>query len=74
MTRTGRPLAALLALAFAAACSPAPAAPRQAVHALVRSPSASPPGSAARGLPGMPALLDPRDVYAADRPGLLSPA
>ncbi|MDQ1657043.1 MAG: hypothetical protein QOD41_2126 [Cryptosporangiaceae bacterium] len=74
MTRTGRPLAALLALAFAAACSPGPTAPRPAVHALVRSPSASPPSSAAPGLPGMPALLDPRDVYAADRPGLLSPA
>lgn len=29
---------------------------------------------AARGLlPGMPALLDPHDIYAADRPGLLSP-
>jgi YVTN family beta-propeller protein len=25
------------------------------------------------GLPGMPPLLDPRDVYAADRPGRLSP-
>lgn len=25
------------------------------------------------GLPGMPPLLDPRDVYAADRPGKLSP-
>src|SRR5947209_6331109 len=26
------------------------------------------------GLPGMPPLVDPRDVYAADRPGQLSPA
>ncbi|WP_249416173.1 YncE family protein [Streptomyces sp. TS71-3] len=25
------------------------------------------------GLPGMPPLLDPKDVYAADRPGMLSP-
>ncbi|RMB84303.1 YncE family protein [Streptomyces shenzhenensis] len=25
------------------------------------------------GLPGMPPVLDPKDVYAADRPGLLSP-
>ena len=30
--------------------------------------------AAARGsLPGMPPLLDPHDIYAADRPGLLSP-
>ncbi|MFD5819530.1 YncE family protein [Streptomyces sp. NPDC127038] len=28
---------------------------------------------AAQGLPGMPPLLDPSDVYAADRPGRLSP-
>ncbi|MGW3950922.1 YVTN family beta-propeller repeat protein [Streptomyces sp. NPDC004752] len=26
------------------------------------------------GLPGMPPVLDPKDVYAADRPGLFSPA
>ncbi|GGZ49072.1 hypothetical protein GCM10010387_49360 [Streptomyces inusitatus] len=25
------------------------------------------------GLPGMPPVLDPKDIYAADRPGLLSP-
>ncbi|MEV6161650.1 PQQ-binding-like beta-propeller repeat protein [Streptomyces sp. NPDC052052] len=30
--------------------------------------------SVAPGLPGMPPVLDPRDVYAADRPGKLSPA
>ncbi|HEY0360102.1 MAG TPA: YncE family protein [Mycobacteriales bacterium] len=34
-----------------------------------------PPRAAVRaGLPGMPAPLDPHDVYAATRPGLLSPA
>ncbi|MFB9392869.1 YncE family protein [Streptomyces coeruleoprunus] len=32
---------------------------------------AAPAGPA--GLPGMPPLLDPKDVYAADRPGRLSP-
>ena len=26
-----------------------------------------------KGLPGMPPVLDPEDVYAADRPGKLSP-
>ncbi|WP_188284998.1 hypothetical protein [Streptomyces sp. CBMA29] len=29
--------------------------------------------AAAQGLPGMPPLLDPKDVYAADRPNALSP-
>ncbi|MGR6972835.1 YVTN family beta-propeller repeat protein [Streptomyces cynarae] len=29
---------------------------------------------APQGLPGMPPVLDPKDVYAADRPGQLSPA
>ena len=39
------------------------------------SPSADPTPSAVgtAALPGMPPLLDPNDVYAADRPGLLSP-
>ncbi|MFI6104142.1 YncE family protein [Streptomyces sp. NPDC051310] len=31
------------------------------------------PKKAPAGLPGMPPLLDPRDVYAADRPHMLSP-
>jgi YVTN family beta-propeller protein len=34
--------------------------------------SARPVAGAAVGLPGMPPLLDPDDVYAADRPGQLS--
>ena len=41
-------------------------------------PSSSAPTTAgaapAQGLSGMPQPLDPRDVYAADRPGQLSPA
>jgi DNA-binding beta-propeller fold protein YncE len=38
-------------------------------------PSSSAAASAARpGLPGMPPVLDPHDVYAATRPGRLSPA
>ncbi|MFJ9040282.1 hypothetical protein ACIRF8_27340 [Streptomyces sp. NPDC102406] len=37
------------------------------------APTASPKPPAVRGLPGMPPVLDPRDVYAADRPGKLSP-
>ncbi|MEU9848115.1 YncE family protein [Streptomyces sp. NPDC047985] len=46
----------------------------------VGSEAALPTGAArvapttAPGLPGMPPVLDPKDVYAADRPGKLSPA
>jgi YVTN family beta-propeller protein len=39
-------------------------------------PATATPGQAAAAagaLPGMPPLLDPEDVYAADRPGMLSP-
>jgi YVTN family beta-propeller protein len=36
--------------------------------------STSPGPGAGAGLPGMPPLLDPSDAYAADRPGLVSPA
>lgn len=32
------------------------------------------PRAAPAGLPGMPPVLDPKDLYAADRPGRLSPA
>lgn len=39
--------------------------PREGTH---RKAQAAPPG-----LPGMPPLLDPHDLYAADRPNLLSP-
>jgi DNA-binding beta-propeller fold protein YncE len=83
MTRPRRRLAEMLALTLAvAACTTAEPPPGQAPRSLVRSPSASASGSpsaspaatASPGLPGMPPLLDPHDVYAADRPGRLSPA
>ncbi|MFF1453397.1 YncE family protein [Streptomyces sp. NPDC058274] len=35
---------------------------------------AQPQQNMVKGLPGMPPVLDPTDVYAADRPGKLSPA
>lgn len=35
---------------------------------------AKPVRTAPAGLPGMPPVLDPKDIYAADRPGQLSPA
>ncbi|MET9735304.1 hypothetical protein ABZZ79_33145 [Streptomyces sp. NPDC006458] len=75
LARGFRAAAALLALAAVAACGigsedgdgghptetaavPAPAKKRQPV---------------VQGLPGMPPVLDPKDVYAADRPNRLSP-
>jgi YVTN family beta-propeller protein len=72
----------LLAAAFllaAAACdtattqsgAPPSPSPTRGAH-----PAPTRPQQAARvpdGLPGMPPLLDPADVYAADRPGALSP-
>lgn len=68
-------LAAAIALATATAgCgaggteqhAPSPAASKAAA---VPAPSKA----AAQGLPGMPPVLDPKDVYAADRPNALSP-
>ena len=35
--------------------------------------SPAPAGTRTAGLEGMPPLIDPNDVYAADRPGMLSP-
>jgi len=61
----------ILVAATLAACS-TPAAP-----AFVAAPSpstASPTPTVDNGLPGMPPLLDPNDVYAADRPNALSAA
>jgi YVTN family beta-propeller protein len=36
-------------------------------------PGTTGPAAVARDLPGMPPVVDPRDVYAADRPGRISP-
>jgi YVTN family beta-propeller protein len=61
-----------------AACSSAKtggaAHPAASAHsaAAAASPSTA-PRSASDALPGMPPLLDPTDLYAADRPGMLSP-
>ncbi|MET7456069.1 hypothetical protein ABZT03_30135 [Streptomyces sp. NPDC005574] len=67
--------AALAVLAPLTACGST--APRHADHGqetkAAHVPVAPPRKKAAPGLPGMPPLLDPRDVYAADRPGRLSP-
>lgn len=47
-----------------------PGQPTQSTGSPTADPSPTPVGDSA--LPGMPPLLDPGDVYAADRPGLLS--
>lgn len=76
-TRTVRALiacAACLALAALPACSGG-GTPHQADEALGSKAPAQPEPKrqAVDGLPGMPPVLDPTDVYAADRPGRLSP-
>ncbi|GAA3194630.1 MULTISPECIES: YncE family protein [Streptomyces] len=66
--------AALLAAAcalLAAGCGTDDTAAR-APHS-PRPASPSPAAAARPGLPGMPPLLDPHDIYAADRPGKLVP-
>ncbi|MFF6999244.1 beta-propeller fold lactonase family protein [Streptomyces sp. NPDC008313] len=71
--------AALAALALLAGCAGgedhAHKAPgtQGAVAPADPAKSAGPGKAVAAGLPGMPPLLDPKDVYAADRPNRLSP-
>jgi YVTN family beta-propeller protein len=65
-----RRLVAVVVLILLAGCSgPAPAVRRPSA---TRPPAAAP--DAGRPLPGMPKLLDPHDVYAGDRPGMIAPA
>ncbi|WP_217547721.1 YncE family protein [Streptomyces sp. GbtcB6] len=62
------------ALALLPACSggsESPATPAATTAAV--QPPAKKAEPVAVGLPGMPPVLDPKDVYAADRPGNLSP-
>lgn len=80
--RKGAALLAVAGLAMLAGCSSGSgarstvaSAPRPSSSA-ASSPSASPTPAQPQpsdALPGMPALLNPRDAYAATRPGLLSP-
>ncbi|MFF4255923.1 YncE family protein [Streptomyces sp. NPDC001663] len=71
-TRIAHALVATVALAALAACGSS----RHADEAL-GSKAAVPPApvkkKTVQGLPGMPPVLDPKDVYAADRPNRLSP-
>ncbi|MFI1565578.1 hypothetical protein ACH4ZX_21440 [Streptomyces sp. NPDC020490] len=73
-TLAQRALLAAAALAALAACG-GPARPRaeEAAHSSAAVRPAPPKAAAVQGLPGMPPVLDPHDVYAADRPNRLSP-
>ncbi|MGK5627917.1 hypothetical protein [Streptomyces sp. URMC 123] len=82
MRTFARRAAALLAAALvvtAAACSDSGSGSGsrgRAADATRDARSASPGAgrqAAPAGLPGMPPVLDPKDIYAADRPGMLSP-
>ncbi|MFJ8644826.1 YncE family protein [Streptomyces sp. NPDC093546] len=66
---------ALAALAALAGCSGAGTDRTEARSTKAAAPAAVPKAKAKApgALPGMPPLLDPRDVYAADRPNRLSP-
>ncbi|MFG2753092.1 YncE family protein [Streptomyces xanthophaeus] len=73
LPRKATVLLAGLVLAALAGCGSAEKGPAEALGTKgpakpVKAVPAAPPG-----LPGMPPLLDPKDVYAADRPGRLSP-
>ncbi|WP_405712594.1 YncE family protein [Streptomyces xanthophaeus] len=73
LPRKATVLLAGLVLAALAGCGSADKGPAEALGTKgpakpVKAVPAAPPG-----LPGMPPLLDPKDVYAADRPNQLSP-
>jgi YVTN family beta-propeller protein len=82
MSRTRIRLLVLAALLALSGCSTTPTPtvssdPMQGMPGMDSSPGPTDTASAATmpgsGLPGMPPVLDPKDVYAADRPGALSP-
>jgi len=65
-----------LVVAGPAACTATPSAGStpEVTHSSATPSAPSPATSTASPLPGMPPPIDPGDVYAADRPGLLAPA
>ncbi|MFI7404984.1 hypothetical protein ACIBW9_31670 [Streptomyces sp. NPDC049541] len=73
-TRLTRALIATAALASLTALAACTGASHHEDEALGKKAAVAPPKKAAvQGLAGMPPVLDPRDVYAADRPNHLSP-
>ncbi|MET8676745.1 YncE family protein [Streptomyces sp. NPDC004647] len=73
--RAGKALAALLLLASSgcAAASSEGSTEASGTHGAHSRPPSGAPRALPAGLPGMPPVLDPKDLYAADRPGRLSP-
>jgi YVTN family beta-propeller protein len=65
--------AALAALAALAGCSSSPHHADEALGSKAALQPQPKKPQVVQGLPGMPPVLDPADVYAADRPGQLSP-
>jgi YVTN family beta-propeller protein len=74
LTRALTATAALAAIATLASCTDGTRQHKD--EALGSKPAAAPVQhkAALPGLPGMPPVLDPHDLYAADRPGRLAPA
>ncbi|MFC9584160.1 YncE family protein [Streptomyces yangpuensis] len=73
LTRNAGVLLAGLVLAALSGCGSAEKGPAEALGTKGPAEPAKAVPAAPPGLPGMPPLLDPNDVYAADRPGKLSP-
>ncbi|MFD1662516.1 hypothetical protein ACFSL4_31170 [Streptomyces caeni] len=73
-TIIARVLVAGAALAVLAGCTGGSPHRDRALASKTPVGRAEPQQRAVHALPGMPPVLDPKDVYAADRPGLLSPA
>ncbi|MGW1122046.1 YncE family protein, partial [Streptomyces tanashiensis] len=72
LTARTRTLLAAALLTALAGCGTANH-PEGAAPVKKAAPALPKPAAAPAGLPGMPPLLDPHDVYAADRPNKLSP-
>ncbi len=70
-----RSVATVVVLLFTSACSSSGGKPVMSPSPSVSSPLPTPTQRSPepRGLPGMPPVLDHQDIYAADRPNLLSP-
>ncbi|MFJ3979577.1 YncE family protein [Streptomyces sp. NPDC090021] len=73
LTRNAGVLLAGLVLTALSGCGSAERGPAEALGTKGPAEPAKAVPAAPPGLPGMPPLLDPNDVYAADRPGKLSP-
>ncbi|MFJ4717225.1 PQQ-binding-like beta-propeller repeat protein [Streptomyces sp. NPDC088785] len=71
--RTGLLLTGALVLAALTGCGSGSPAGHTSRDAIKPARPAAPQRQAVYGLPGMPPVLDTEDVYAADRPGRLSP-